>query len=301
VSYSDEDPSRAQRVTNRLATVFVEESSKTREQRAEHTSTFIASQLAASQARLADLQARLRRAKESHIGQLPEQTGANLSMLSGLRQQLDTNSNSLRGEQDRLSMIERQLETLSRGGNDIIIIPRAGATASEAATTPESRAMALERELATARLTYTDKHPEVVRLQGELATARAEATADQDRPAAARTARLQNDPAYRQLVADREMARLRIRELSRAEPITAGRLAAFNRASKRRRWSNSSSRRCSAITTSRSSSTRSSRPRCTPRKWRRASNGIGAASSSASSIPRPIRPNRSGRCRSASC
>jgi len=217
VSYSDEDPSRAQRVTNRLATVFVEESSKTREQRAEHTSTFIASQLAASQARLADLQARLRRAKESHIGQLPEQTSANLSMLSGLRQQLDTNSNSLRGEQDRLSMIERQLETLSRGGNDIIIIPRAGATASEAATTPESRAMALERELATARLTYTDKHPEVVRLQGELATARAEAAADQDRPAAARTARLQNDPAYRQLVADREMARLRIRELSRAE------------------------------------------------------------------------------------
>jgi succinoglycan biosynthesis transport protein ExoP len=217
VSYSDEDPGRAQRVTNRLVNVFVEESSKTREQRAEHTSTFIASQLAASQARLGDLEVRLRRAKESHIGQLPEQTGANLSMLSGLRQQLDTNANSLRGEQDRLSMIERQLETLSQGGNDIIIMPRAGGTASEAATTPASRVMALERELSSARLTYTDKHPEVVRLQGELSTARAEATADQDRPAAARAAKLQNDPAYRQLVADREMARLRIRELSRAE------------------------------------------------------------------------------------
>jgi uncharacterized protein involved in exopolysaccharide biosynthesis len=95
VSYSDEDPGRAQRVTNRLANVFVEENSKTREERAEHTSSFIASQLAASQARLAELEARLRRAKESHIGQLPEQTGANLSTLSGLRQTMDTNANSL--------------------------------------------------------------------------------------------------------------------------------------------------------------------------------------------------------------
>lgn len=227
VSYSDEDPSRAQRVTNRLANVFVDESSKTREQRAEHTSSFIASQLAASQARLADLEGRLRRAKESHIGQLPEQTGVNLSMLSGLRQQMDTNASSLRGEQDRLSMIERQLEALTRGGNDVIVIPRPGAAAGEVATTPESRVTALERELATARLTYTEKHPEVVRLQGELATARKEATVEHERPASDRAAKLQSDPAYRQLVADREMARLRIRDLSRAEADSRRQIASY--------------------------------------------------------------------------
>jgi succinoglycan biosynthesis transport protein ExoP len=217
VSYSDADPGRAQRVTNRLANVFVDENSKTREERAEHTSSFIASQLSASHARLANLEAALRRAKESHIGQLPEQTAANLSTLSGLRQQMDTNANSLRGEQDRLSMIERQLDALKQGGSDVIIVPRAGAPASELATTPESRAAALQRELAAARVTYTEKHPEVVRLQDELAKAREEAAADQQRPASDRAARLQTDPAYRQLVADREMARLRIRDLSRAD------------------------------------------------------------------------------------
>ena len=35
--------------------------------------------------------------------------------------------------------------------------------------TPESRVMTLQRELAAARATYTDKHPEVLRIQEELA------------------------------------------------------------------------------------------------------------------------------------
>src|SRR5207245_5877947 len=58
--------------------------------------------------------------------------------------------------------------------------------------------------------------PEVQRLEDELASARKDAAADRERPAADRLAQLQTDPAYRQLVADREMARLRIRELQRA-------------------------------------------------------------------------------------
>jgi len=86
VSYVDDDPARAQLVANKLATVFVDDSTKARQQRAEYTASFISAELAASQMRLSDLQAKLRRAKESHIGQLPEQTQANLQTLSGLRQ-----------------------------------------------------------------------------------------------------------------------------------------------------------------------------------------------------------------------
>ena len=77
--------------------------------------------------------------------------------------------------------------------------------------------LALQRELAAARLTYTDKHPEVVRLQDELATARKDAAAEHQRPASDRVAQLQIDPAYRQLTADRETSRIRVRELSRAD------------------------------------------------------------------------------------
>src|SRR4051812_45355337 len=183
-----------------------------RAEHAEDTSAFIATQFRASQARLADLEARLRKAKEAHMGRLPEQTGANLQTLSGLRQQLETSSTSLRGEQDRLSMIERQLEGLKQGSNDVVFVPRG----AEAALQPENRVVALQRELATARGMYTDKHPEIQRLEGELANARQDAANERQRPAADRLAQLQSDPAYRQLVADREMARLRIRELQRS-------------------------------------------------------------------------------------
>jgi polysaccharide chain length determinant protein (PEP-CTERM system associated) len=212
VSYSDVDPARAQRIANRLATVFVDENSKFRAERAEDTSAFIATQFRASQVRLADLEARLRKAKEAHMGRLPEQTSANLQTLSGLRQQLETNATALRGEQDRLSMIERQLEGLKQGSGDIVFVPRG----SEAAVPADNRVVTLQRELAVARGIYTDKHPDVQRLEEELANARKDALADRERPEADRLAQLQTDPSYRQLIADREMARLRIRELQRA-------------------------------------------------------------------------------------
>jgi polysaccharide biosynthesis transport protein len=213
VSYEDPDPARAQRVANRLATVFVDETSKAREEHAEDTSAFIATQLRASQARLADLEGQLRTSKEAYMGRLPEQTQANLQTLNGLRQQLETNAMTLRGEQDRLSMVERQIDAIKRGSDEVLIMPRAG---NDSALPPETRAIQLQRELASAQLMYTDKHPEVQRLKEDLASARQAAATDRAKPEADRIAQLQVDPVYRQLVADREMARLRIRELQRA-------------------------------------------------------------------------------------
>jgi len=109
-------------------------------------------------------------------------------------------------------MIERQLDGLVQGNSQMLILTRG----NEAAQPPETRVMTLERELAAARASYTDKHPEIQRLQEELATARRQASADKGRSDSDRMAQLQLDPAYRQLSADREMSRLRIRELQRA-------------------------------------------------------------------------------------
>jgi succinoglycan biosynthesis transport protein ExoP len=223
VAYSDSDPKRAQRIANRLAAVFVDAHSETRTAQAEDTSAFIATQLRASQARLGNLEEQLRRSKETYMGRLPEQTQANLQTLTGLRQQLEANATSLRSEQDRLSMIERQLESLAQGDSQTVILARG----SEAAQPPETRAMTLERELAAARATYTDKHPEVQRLQEELANARRQASADKNRPNADRIAQLQLDPAYRQLSADREVTRMRIRELQRAGSDTQREIGSY--------------------------------------------------------------------------
>ena len=222
ISVADSDPNRAQRVANRLGRVFVDESSKLRTERAEDTTAFISMQVAASQERINDLEARLRKAKEAYMGQLPEQAGANFATLGGLRQQVASDGTQIRSERDRLTIIERQIEAIDKNSVDEPVIG-----GRDQPATPEARVASLERELATAKTIYTDAHPEIARLQEELAIAKKEAQAVLARPASDRLARLQRNPAYLQLIADREVARNRIRELERDSAETQASIARY--------------------------------------------------------------------------
>ena len=129
---------------------------------------------------------RLRAAKENHMGKLPEQTEANLQTLNGVRQQLDNASNNLRSEQDRLTMIDRQLQMIKQG-------QYAAPTGSSTPSSPSQRVNAIERELAEARNKYNDNHPEIRILQDELKSAKAEVEAAAKQPESARQQQLAGD------------------------------------------------------------------------------------------------------------
>lgn len=224
LSYVDGTPEQAQRIAARLAQVFVDETSRRRELRAQDTTQFLSNQLELSKTRLSQLEDRLTLAKRNYMGKLPEQNGANLQTLNGLRQQLEANGTALRSEQDRLSMLEQQMAAM-RQGMDTIPLVKSGETQSP--SSPQARVLALERQLADARMVYTDKHPEIIRLQEELKNAKAEAAADRSRPESDRLALLKSDPTYRQLLADQEMGRMRVRELQRAEEQTRAQIAQY--------------------------------------------------------------------------
>ena len=164
----------------------------------------------ASEGRLTTLEARLREMKESYMGRLPEQTNANLAMVAALQRQLEANATTGRAEQDRLSMIERQLESMQQSVDQAAAALRG--TPGESA---QSHVESLRRQLADSRLTFTEKHPEVVRLKEELATAE-KAAAERARPANDRLAMLQSNPEYRQLVKDRDATKLRVAEVQRS-------------------------------------------------------------------------------------
>jgi uncharacterized protein involved in exopolysaccharide biosynthesis len=224
VSYLDATPEDAQRIVNRLAQVFVEENSRSREVRAQDTSQFIETQLQASTVRLNGLEEQLRAMKESYMGRLPEQTNSNLAMVSAMQRQLESNATTTRAEQDRLSMIERQIDAMQQAqASDTNLVATRG-TPGEAAML---RAQTLRRELADAQLTYTDKHPEVVRLKEELATAEKDAAAERTRPAADRAAILGATPEYRALQKDREISKMRIAELERQQTAITGQVAQY--------------------------------------------------------------------------
>jgi succinoglycan biosynthesis transport protein ExoP len=211
VRFVDDSPDDAQRIVNRLAQVFVEENSKSREVRASDTSQFIESQLRASESRLNALEAKLRQMKETFMGRLPEQTNSNLAMVSAMQRQLESASTSTRGEQDRLSMIERQIDSMQQGADEAI------ATRGTPAETAQTRVLALRRELATAQLTYTEKHPETIRLKDEIATAERASAAERSRPVSDRLAILNANPEYRQLLKDRDTTKMRIAESQRQQ------------------------------------------------------------------------------------
>lgn len=231
LSYADGTEERAQRIANRIAEVFIDEHSKLRAARAEDTAAFLGRQVQESQKRLNDLEAQLRTSKEVFMGRLPEQTATNLGTVNGLRQQLESTSIALRGEQDRLSMIERQIETLeqaAKSGDEALLSGKP----AEGPLPAKVRVAQLERELQTARAVYTDKHPEILALQEQLAAARRDAAreaTDSQRAAQApdRLAMLKQDPAYRQATNDRDLARLRIADLRRAEQQARDQIASY--------------------------------------------------------------------------
>jgi uncharacterized protein involved in exopolysaccharide biosynthesis len=222
VSYVDDTPDDAQRILNRLAQVFVQENSKALEIRAQDTSQFIDGQLHASQSRLATLEQRLRQMKESYMGRLPEQTNANLAMVSAMQRQLESNATTMRGEQDRLALIERQLDAMTANADDMVASMKG--TPQE---TAQSRVVGLQRQLADARLVYTEKHPEVVRLKQELSDAEKAAAAERSRPAADRAAILNANAEYRGLQKDREQTRLRIAELQHQQTAINDQIKAY--------------------------------------------------------------------------
>jgi len=148
---------------------------------------------------------------------------ANIQMVNGLRQQLESISMELRGEQDRLRMVEGQLDAMRQG------IGTSGLTATSAAFIQSSQARVhlLQQQLEQARAAgYTDAHPEIIRINGEMAEARKESNTPQQNPNN-RESVLMADPLYRQKLTERDASRLRIAGLTREAQTARTQIASY--------------------------------------------------------------------------
>ena len=110
ITYSGEDPQTTMQVTNTLSSLFIEENLKVREQYAEGTSEFLASELDMAQQELAQLEQKLKDFKQARMGTLPSQLDANLRTLDRLQLDLQTVTASLRTNADRKLVLEEQMK-----------------------------------------------------------------------------------------------------------------------------------------------------------------------------------------------
>lgn len=209
LSYQDENPELAKKVVQALLTIFVESSlGKTRQDIAS-SQKFIEEQLQQYQQKLVDAENALKEFKQKHVGVMPGQGGDYYAKLEQAATQLRQAELELREAANRRDQLKRQLADEE---------PELAAAAAVVTTNSEvdARIQALEKQMDSLRLQYTDLHPDIQatkRLIAKLEEQKRQELAA--RKADPSGAKIQN-PVYQQLTiaiaeADATVASLRAR------------------------------------------------------------------------------------------
>ena len=109
ISYSGRDPRTVMKVTERLASLFIEESLRDRSALAEGTNQFLETQLQEARNRLIEQEQRLEAYREKHAGELPSELNSNMQAIQNLQLQLQTLAQSITQDKDRRQMLDRLL------------------------------------------------------------------------------------------------------------------------------------------------------------------------------------------------
>jgi polysaccharide chain length determinant protein (PEP-CTERM system associated) len=104
------DPAIAMQVTARIAAQFVEENTKEREKSAEGKSEFLDDETRALKLELEKKEEQISRFKSAHIGELPQQTDANLRTLDRLQSDITLVNEGIQRNLDKLAMVEKAMQ-----------------------------------------------------------------------------------------------------------------------------------------------------------------------------------------------
>jgi succinoglycan biosynthesis transport protein ExoP len=166
IGYSAPAPELAQKVTARLASLFIQDSLASQQGLAEQTTSFLEGQLEEARKDLEGQDTLLRDFRSRSLGELPEQRASNAQVLSELQ-------GGLLSGKEALNRAERQklyLGTLLGWS----VVPPSNTTStgdvSVTASTPADEQLdKMKSDLSNLRARYTERHPDVVHLKEEIA------------------------------------------------------------------------------------------------------------------------------------
>jgi polysaccharide chain length determinant protein (PEP-CTERM system associated) len=165
ISFIGSYPKQVADVTNALASYFIAENLKLREDQAMGTAEFLSEELESIRRRLVEKEAELKRYRESYMGGLPEQLDTNLRILERLQDQLVTNQENLREAQNRKLLVQQQLADAVKTRRSLTPPPQPTRPGQE----PEESLEQLKTLLTSLEARYTQRHPDVVRLKKKIA------------------------------------------------------------------------------------------------------------------------------------
>jgi polysaccharide chain length determinant protein (PEP-CTERM system associated) len=233
ISYISSDPNLATTVANRLASLFIEENLRLREQQAVGTTEFLSNEMVTSKAKLDQIETAVTEYKRRFMGELPEQRDANFKILEQLQNQYQRVGESLRAAQDRRLFIQRQLTDLelpagaqgagreglpSSGKSSALQRDLASSSAgAEMGGSYESQKDVLTRNLEELRSKYTDNHPDVIVTKRKLA----------DLETKKETYGIKKDPRYRELKNQLAIIDMEIKRFGEEERNIAGQIGKY--------------------------------------------------------------------------
>lgn len=155
ISFTGEEPRVVTTVANRLASMFIEENLKFREQQAQGTTEFLGQELKAKKVMLENLEREITDYKRRYMGELPEQRDANLRILEQLQLHFQRIGEMLRAAQDRKLIIQKQLLEAEAAAGPTIDIPSV-------------QLDDLRNQLAALKARYTDLHPDIITIKRKI-------------------------------------------------------------------------------------------------------------------------------------
>ena len=174
LSVTHGNPQMAMLTASRLASYFIDENLKSREQQAVGTSEFLESQLQETKVRLEAQEEKVKQYKLKFMGELPQQLQANLQILSRLQDQLKMNSDATRRASDQKVLLEAQTSVF-RAQLDALKVQVPGSSGFDASVASNDTAVMIADELAEKKSQmaalsskFTEQYPEMRRLKGEI-------------------------------------------------------------------------------------------------------------------------------------
>jgi polysaccharide biosynthesis transport protein len=212
ISYAHNNPVTAMQVTAKLASQFIEENLKAREQMVTGVSAFLEQELNSAKIALEAQEQAIGKFKTKHIGLLPEQMEANLRALDRLQMDLNASDELLNKQTDKLSLIEKSIREYEASGitqNAVGGLPNGAHVNVDPLVT---RLRELEKHLTTLRAEYKETYPDIASTKQEIAGVKAQLTekygdsSDEKDSDTAKT----YDPYLRELIKQRNELRLEV-------------------------------------------------------------------------------------------
>jgi polysaccharide biosynthesis transport protein len=162
IAYRGKNPDTVQKVAGTLASLYLQENLKIREQQAKTTTRFLETELKAIQDQLATIGQKITDFKTKHEGLLPELVQFNQAQADRLEKDIDQVKVQVQAAEDRKIYLQGQLATVKP---DTPIM----STSGERVLDPDSRLRELEVKLCDLQSKFSSNYPDVIKAKREMA------------------------------------------------------------------------------------------------------------------------------------